>query len=439
MDILRFTKEFFAMERELDLLSRRIDGLSWWEPARHDVFYAIYHAKSGLSAPSPGRVPLTRRVADLATRMFAVVGLKVRIALGRYDVLALRAPRHWIDGRWCDTILDDILACTPGRVLVVDTFPCYHHIRLPSRVDRRLTAAELCHLNEAVASRFGVTKDVESLVSLRFSQFRSALTQYRRLLGRIRPKCVLLVQNGIEKALFHAASERRIPVVEAQHGLIHTVHPQYSYPVECPAGSLSTLPSIFLALSDHWVERCHYPVARTIVVGNRHIGAVRSRQPTDDILVISADIYETAIEGLLRQVAPALPQRRFLYKLHPNQLQHSHQVEARLADLPNVEIVTTACTLQQLVGRCGDALCVQSTGVYEALQAGVRVHLYARHDYTTHSDVFDHPNLRVVDDHLAFLRSVQEARPPSASDATPVFFRDFDAAAATALMTELSA
>ena len=94
MDILRFTKEFFAMERELDLLSRRIDGLSWWEPARHDVFYAIYHAKSGLSAPSPGRVPVTRSVADSATRMFAVVGQKVRNALRPYASLSLLARRH---------------------------------------------------------------------------------------------------------------------------------------------------------------------------------------------------------------------------------------------------------------------------------------------------------------------------------------------------------
>lgn len=438
MDIIRYTDNFFAMERELDLFSQRIDGTLWWDPARHDVFYFIYYRLSGAKVAQP-QSSLLRRALRLVVRRWMAGKLRLKLMFGRYDVLALRAARHATNGKKADVILDDILACTPGRKLVIDTFPHYHHIKLPAKFDRPLESAELCKLNEAVRTRFGLELDIESLVTLRLTQHREALKQYGRLLDRAAPKLVILIQNGIEKALFRAAHDRSIPVVEAQHGLINYVHPAYSYPPEITAGTLTTLPDIFLAFSQHWIDQCHYPIAQSVVTGNRQLFVNRIRTESENILVVSANIYETAIEEMLRPAAGALTQRRFIYKLHPNQFAHRREITERFSDLPNVVVIANEQTLQQLMQQCSICLCIQSTCVYEALQAGLTLYLLAKLDFETHADIFDHPNVRVIHDYVEFVRGVSEPVSNNGSLPLPVFFQEFDAVATKKFMASLSA
>lgn len=428
MDIIRYTDEFFSMEKELDLFAQHIDGMPWWDPVRHDVFYFIYYRLSGAKLIQAPKTSILQRGLRLIIRRLMAGKLRLKILFGRYDVLALRAPRFAKKDSKADGILDDILSYTPGRVLVIDTFPHYYHIKLTaSRISSNNTK-DFGKLNEAVKARFGQYFDVESLVAQCFMQYREALNQYGSLLDRVDPKLIVLVQNGIEKALFRAAHERTIPVIEAQHGLINYVHPAYSYPTEISAGSLQTLPTIFLAFSQHWVDQCHYPVDQAIIIGNRQLYIGPIRHASNDILVISADIYEDVIEEVLRPAATTLSQRRFVYKLHPNQFAYLSEIRDRLSDLPNVEIVSNEQTFRQLIQRCSNALCIQSTGVYEALQAGLTVSLLARLDYETHVDVFDHPNLRIVHDHKEFIREVS-SESKSKGATPPVFFREFNAEA----------
>ena len=236
MDIIRYADDFFAMERDLDLFAQRIDGTPWWDLVRHDVFYFVYYRLSGANLVQPPQKTPIRRTYYFVMRCWMRFKLFFKAVFCNYDVLAFRAPRLAVNGSKVDIVLDDILACTPGRVLSIDTFPNYHHIKLPKKCVQPYTSLELSNLNDVVHARFGRQLDVESLVNLRFVQNRKALLQYKRLLNLIKPKLIVLVQNGIEKALFQAAYDRSIPVIEAQHGLINHVHPAYSYPAEISAG-----------------------------------------------------------------------------------------------------------------------------------------------------------------------------------------------------------
>ena len=341
MDIIRYTDEFFSMEKELDLFAQHIDGMPWWDPVRHDVFYFIYYRLSGAKLIQAPKTSILQRGLRLIIRRLMAGKLRLKILFGRYDVLALRAPRFAKKDSKADGILDDILSYTPGRVLVIDTFPHYYHIKLTASSISSNNTKDFGKLNEAVKERFGQYFDVESLVAQCFMQYREALNQYGSLLDRVDPKLIVLVQNGIEKALFRAAHERTIPVIEAQHGLINYVHPAYSYPTEISAGSLQTLPTIFLAFSQHWVDQCHYPVDQAIIIGNRQLYIGPIRHASNDILVISADIYDDVIEEVLRPAATTLSQRRFVYKLHPNQFAYLSEIRDRLSDLPNVEIASS--------------------------------------------------------------------------------------------------
>jgi len=43
MDIIEFSDSFYKMEQDLDLFQIKIDGISWWDVVRQDVFYEIYY------------------------------------------------------------------------------------------------------------------------------------------------------------------------------------------------------------------------------------------------------------------------------------------------------------------------------------------------------------------------------------------------------------
>jgi hypothetical protein len=428
MNIIRYTDEFFSMEKDLDLFSKRIEGMQWWDPIRHDVFYFIYHRLSGAKIVQPPKKSILRRALHLALRRWMAAKLRLRLMFFTCDVLVLRAARHLsADGGSFDIALDEILECVKGRKLVIDTFPNYYHIRLPKKCRHQYESSKLASLNEAILARFGQSIDVESLANLRFAQYREALVQYGSLLDRAKPKYVVLVQNGVEKALFQAAHDRSIPVIEAQHGLINYVHPLYSYPTEIGIGGLATLPTIFLAFSQHWVGQCYYPVVQSVAVGNSQLFIEPGQLDRQDIMIISANIYENAIEEMLRPVAHALSMHHFFYKLHPNQFAYQSEIKKRLSDLPNVDVVADEQSFRQLMQHCSTALCIQSTGVYEALQAGLSVYLLAKLDFETHTDVLDHPNVRVVQNYEEFVCKFSSQILNTNTSRPPVFFQKFSA------------
>lgn len=429
MDVIKFTDLFFAMEKELDLFSKRANGVLWWDPVRHDLFNLIYSKLSSATQAPPPRIGLPRRVVNWGSRKALGLILRTKLKLGHYSVLVFRAPRHLsLSGARVDVILDDILACIPGKKLIINTFPHYYHICLPVKSESSLRSEDLCNLNSEVFSRFGCEIDAESFIKLAFNQYEAAQFQYDKLLKQAAPKFVLMIQNGIQKALYSAARKRLIPVIEAQHGLINYAHPAYSYPRYIAPGTLETLPTIFFSFSEYWSTKCHYPVEKIVATGNRQFSVSPCIKYTDDVLVISSVVHEESIEGVLLPVANHLKNRRFIYKLHPNQFSRIIEIKERLAGSPNVEVISNKENLQQLFARCESVFCINSTGVYEALQAGLSVYLLNKQDYQKHSDVFNYPRVKVVSGHVDLIQVLTETRDDkSLPTDVPVFFHEFDA------------
>lgn len=439
MDVIKFTDQFFAMEKELDLFSRRINEVQWWDLARHDVFNLIYNKLSGVTKAQPPKISFPRRTADWGWRKVAALVLQAKLKLFRYEVLALRTPRHLVSngGRRVDIVLDDILACTPGRKLIINTFPHFYHIRLPKKSDSSLNSKDLCDLNAEIISRFSIEVDAEELINLILTQYKAAYSQYQNMLLKSSPKFVLLV--GVEKALFGAARMLSIPVIEAQHGLINYCHPAYSYPEYISYDSVNTLPLIFLTFSPYWSEKCHYPVKKKLAIGNRQLFVEPKPKNTSNVLVISSAVHEEPIEKIMCPTASILRGHRFIYKLHPNQFARTLEIKKRLVDSPNVEIISNEQNLQQLSERCFAVFCINSTGVYEALQAGLKVFLLAKQDYQKHSDVFNHTSVHVVHSHDELVQVLIESRNEDTySGNSTVFFQNFNKMAVSYLMSEMS-
>lgn len=440
MDLDEFTDRFFAVEKRLEVFSDQSGGVPWWDAVRYHVYEFVFATLAGAPAVRPARRALHVRALGWIQRTSLRMLLHFKVALFGYETMVLRAPREKKGGRPLDAGIDDIAALCPGRALTIDTFPHYYH--LPRRESHRRemkASAGIDRLMDELTTEFGRSWDgsgLRELIVAQLTNFQSALAAYRKLLARVRPRLIVMTQNGMEKALFLAASEAQIPLIEGQHGLIGRSHPAYSYPADVDYADRSMFPTVFLAFSQYWIRSCFYPAKRCVAVGNDHfvIGALPPPTDPEAVMLVSADVWHDVLRDWAVRLAQAVPNRKIIYKLHPNQLRASRAIQQEFEPFKNVEVIDGSVSARALLPRVGHVVLIQSTVTLEALQAGRRVCILPFLHYQIHKELFDYPAVTVTPT-LEDLLEALELSPDSA--APPSFFDRFDAAAATELLRAL--
>lgn len=413
------------------MFENRAGGDLWWDSVRFDVCHFLFDCLTGLTYSSAHRpMPRARRLG-IVRRTFQREALLVKALVSRRDLLVIRAPRSINAGKRHDVVLDPITDNFASRSLTINTMPRRFH--LPDCDHARWAAAEplgLAYIIHMFLEAFGIdTEHAPPLIAfvrrLR-AEYRCHVDAYQRLFDKMQPKGVLLVQNGIEKPLFHVANTRGVPTIEAQHGLIGFGHPAYSYPTDVNYDQQTGMPSLFLTFSDFWSVGGHYPAGRHAVVGTDHfatgIDPISSELGT--IIIITADIYHQELIELTRTLALAMPDRRFIYKLHPNQWIDEPAIISALADLANIVIGSATTPAVQLMDGVSHLVAIQSTVVYEALQHGRRICIVPRHDYHIHSDIFESPLVTVPENTAQLIDALGK---PARHGSGPTFFAPFDA------------
>lgn len=329
-----------------------------------------------------------------------------------------------------DEVLDPILEALPPCSLTIDTLPRRYHLpdsdpaRWPARVPDSLP-----ELIKTMLETFGIDRGcaaaLDRLIRRGRSEYAGEVAGYRRLFAAARPKAILLVRNGLEKALFHVAREHGIPTIEVQHGLIGYGHPAYSYPSDVNYARQTTLPFVFLTFSDFWNQAGHYPAGQRKVLGADHFAANIAPvvNPLGAIMVIVANIYHAELLEVTREIANRLPHRKIIYKLHPNQKHDSEGIRNTLSSYPNVSVGDPLISASKSMNEVSHVIAIQSTVVYEALQNGRRVCILPRYDYEIHSDVFDLHSVSVPETLDKLISDLEISGDLSEH---PMFFEKFD-------------
>jgi hypothetical protein len=442
VDLDELTERLFSIEKRVGLFADRSAGIPWWDAVRYRVNEFVYAALTGTPAAAPqSHRSLHARVLGWVKRASLAAALHFRIRWFKYDVLVLRAPRQMMNDKRLDSGIDDFVALCPGRVLTINTFPHYYHLPRRGSFRRHVNVGTaLDRLIDALKSEFGGSLNESALrkmIAAHLADFVSDLAVYRKLLASLRPRFIIMTQNGIEKALFMAAHEAGIRVVEGQHGLISYSHAAYSYPRDADYGDRSTFPAVFLAFSEYWVRTCFYPAGRCVPIGNDHFALAALPPPTDahGIMFVSGDLYHGVLVEWVTRLASAIPERKIIYKLHPNQ-QHAHRaIQQELASFKNIEVIDASLSARALLPRVAHVVLIQSTVALEALQTGRRVYILPLMHYQVHKDLFELQAVTVTPsvDHL--IRALDTPRDLAAP---PLFFDRFNVAAARELLRELS-
>ena len=439
LEIDEITKRWFAIETESGVFADRSPGIPWWDAVRYRVNEFVV-ASLADQAPQPAmRRVLARRALGFAKRAALRASLAIRARVRNHDVLVLRAPRQLQDGVPFDRGIDDLRDICRGRQLTIDTYPYYYHLPRRGAVRREVNVGSaLDSLLKALRAEFGPTWDeseLRVLIARLLSDFLMDKAAYGALIARVRPRLILMTQNGLEKALFAAAREARVPVLEAQHGLIGFSHFAYSYPREAEYGDRSTFPSVFSAFSNYWLKTCYYPADRCVALGNDRLAV--SAAPADhvgEIMFISGDIYHAILAGWVKGLASAAPERHLIYKLHPNQQTACAAIRQEFAGFANVEVVDGSVSARTLLHKVTHVVLIQSTVALEALQMGRSLCVLPHLHYRTHEDLFRLPAVTVTADMASLLDAVRR-RPPAVTP--PSFFDPLDTDAARRLFDEI--
>jgi hypothetical protein len=440
LDLDQFTHNWFAMERRLGLFADRVAGIPWWDVVRYRFNEFVSGGLANVEPLPEVRRALPLRALGLAKRLALRTLLAARARSRHHDVLVLRAPRQFLNGAPLDPAIDQLRELCPGRQLIINTYPSYYHLPRPGAAHRQVDVGPvLDSVLAALRTEFGLHWDemeLRRLVARLLADFLTDKAAYRTLIARVKPKFILITQNGIEKALFAAAHEEGVPVVEAQHGLIGYSHPAYSYPRDAEYGDRSTFPTIFTTFSDYWLRNCYYPAGRCVPLGNDHF--VLTAPPVRDlgeVMFISGALYHAVLVEWVRELARGAPERRLIYKLHPNQQATAAEITQELADLANVEVIDGSISARTLMHRVSHVVLIQSTVALEALQMGRRLCILPFLHYRVHEDLFGLAAVTVAGDIDSLLRAI---RKPPEPGLPPVFFERLDVRAARLLMNEFN-
>lgn len=440
ININDFMTRFHALERDLALFDDAVDGELWWDSVRFGVCLFMYDCLTGLTYSSAHRPAGRSRALGQLRRTLQRRALLADAALRRRDLLVVRAPRSLVGGVRRDVVLDPMVELFPERARIIDTAPRRYHLPEGEAETPGKTPPILEDVVAALFATFAIDPVhaahlVAHIRALR-ARYESDVVGYHHLFDRARPHAVLMVQNGIEKALFHVANVRGVPIAEAQHGLIGFGHPNYSYARDIDYGRQTTLPTLFLTFSDFWSRAGHFPAARHEAIGTDHFagGVASSRAGLGEVMVIAADIYHDELLALTLDLARRLPDRRLIYKLHPNQASHEPAIRAAFADRSNVAIGPASSPAARMMDDVTHVVAIQSTVVYEALQSGRRAVIVPRHDYQLHADLFDLPTVSTSADEADMAAALEI---PTGVDPAPVFFERFDPARARAVLASL--
>lgn len=295
----------------------------------------------------------------------------------------------------------------------VHNFPQFIH-RKTYKVDSIFDYSEIVNL---ITEEFGNSR-FNSLELKQFvNNFYSDYDFFTKLFTKKKVKRIFVTQNGMQKGLFAAANNMNIPSFEFQHGIVDKGHLAYYYPNINLSREQSYLPGKIFSLSSFWFKDLHIPNASIFALGNDYFAKVIPAldEKANALTIISADVFGLALEEfLLSNVKqPIIANRSIFFKLHPNQFNDKKYYQDKFAEWKNISVISNEYSVSELLEKSNALLTIQSTAVYEALQAGRKVILLKQSTYRRHAELFSNPNLYLVDNseelHNAMSAPVAEA------------------------------
>jgi hypothetical protein len=416
---------------------RESNGAYYWDQIRHDVFYHIYLniiRDSGVVETVQRKGKCRTLFVNAASFLIRVMTIVLFTILGR-KTLFLTSSRFVKKNKLHDDILQPVMNLSNRSYLKIEQ----SNLKLGLIHSKYLFATTrkiFCHstyslldkIESDVKSKFNINVTLNNIANKQINKYVNEYMFYTQLFFYSKINTVNLVQDGIQRGMFHAADNANVEVNEFQHGWFSSLHPAYSYPDINPANNNIYLPARLLTFSPHWHFADSYPIKQFLSIGSqKKIIRAKTNKNPKLCLIVSADIYHYELAKLTKRIAKLSSHINFIYKLHPNQKAHFEIIEKEFSEFVNVRVVGPEHNINNYLHDALFVLLIQSTVSYEALQSNSIVICYKRLNYGAHNDLAGKPNFFYIDDEFELQTILISNLSVTVDSPLNIYFDDFDA------------
>lgn len=440
---------FFLMEKKHKLFDiRTLDGLPVWDIVRYMVSYYLAYKDVNISKNNASKSIIIALKENFfyATRNLFIFFWCFWKKTPNFQFGVSKIKNS--NGEFYDPYYNSIKNITPGEFVFYesvfnkdkyskdnrcfDILPILKKIifLIPGYSNRMNKKNEIVYdqIKTAIVDFFGIELIDESEINKMLNEFRIEYWFYKFFLNFKKVERVFVTQNGVQKALFKAASELKIPTYEFQHGDIVSSTLLYNYGnSEFNVNKNIIYPDVLFTFSNIW-EFDKYIPSKCIEIGSQHFRfkAVSESSKKKGITIITSNEYNEVLQSLAIEIANAYKNTKVFYKLHPSQFDNLLEQQNYFCNHKNIEVVSTNLNISDLLEISDEFVVIYSTVMYEVLQAGRKVYILRLSNYKSFKSYFDLPNVYLFDclEDLIILR--RDTLIKKSNNNIPVFFKPFN-------------
>lgn len=396
-------EKFLAIEDELDLFSKRIDGIYFWERIRFEIFMNLVYTDAGVTnGPKPKKKSRPRYYLS------SILNIRRNPFLARNkEILFIGTSRRVRrrDGFWWDIYIDDVLQSIENRYISLEysTSRFTHYVPPKTKNIRYLDFIEfLSHIRQilgfakiqltkehnellskirlAIKREFGRDVNIHQRTKLMLKKRKGRLPLYTWLFRLYQPKAAVVAVGYGKEDIIEACKSLKIPVLELQHGVIHRYHLGYSF--EGEKRKKLTAPDFLLTFGEYWTKCIEYPFSqdRIIPAGyplmeeeqRKYNKAKKKKQ----IVFISQQLSGESISRFALELSKMEDNPyKIVFKLQPQECDTWREAYPWLIDADMEVIDERSDVLHKILAESEVQVGVSSTAIFEGMAFGLRTYL----------------------------------------------------------------
>jgi hypothetical protein len=439
---------FFLMEKKHKLFDiRTIDNLPVWDIIRYMVSYYLAFKDCNISVNNASR----NKLALLLEKSFCTL----RSVFTFFLYLRKKTPNFQFGvskiknevGEYYDPYFNSIKDITSGEFTLYESITnkntyskdirCFDVLPLikkiigliPGFISRKNNHGFYSSISVAIDDFFEVELISEAEVNRMLNDFRIEYKFYTFLLRFKKVKRVFVTQNGVQKALFKAAQDLKIPTYEFQHGDIVSSTLLYNYGDQMNNIRADIIyPETLFTFSNVWEFNKHIP-SKCVEIGVKHLKFEHSKNTNGSktITIITSNEYNKVLQKLAIEIAETFKDVKIFYKLHPAQFDSLQDNQIFFSQHRNIEVVSLNKNISDLLSVSDEFVVIYSTVIYEVLQAGKKVYIFKSLNYKAFKDFFNLPNVYLFDSVKDLIKIKENVSLEISNDSIPIFFKPFNA------------
>ena len=258
-------------------------------------------------------------------------------------------------------------------------------VRLPYSVYTKIEAA--------VVSVMGENRLSYDELNYVYKIYDAEIKYYTLLLKKLHVKNVIICK-GNPKAIIKVCRNMNITTTLVQHASIERDEVDYSYPDSISCENQMILFSDSVAtFGSYWCTNVNVPVRNIITIGNDEMYNVPNLKCDNSFVVISSIIHGTELKYSAREIALSYPDRKVIYKLHPNEYHLKSEYIEFFRDVQNVRVIDIEDSTKNLVAKSSVVIAIVSAVVYDALHQGKIVAILQRINYRRQQCIMRNSNV----------------------------------------------